>query len=100
MGRNYGFIKAEEHNTDVKAAFKMGLWTGGSCAVFGCAVIVASSLYYLGAFHQLTDYTAILDCYSITELLELNDKTEEELLIFLVEEGYIDLPDIQPLDLD
>lgn len=48
----------------------------------------------------MTDYAAVLDCYSITELLELNDKTEEELLIFLVEEGYIDLPDVQPLDLD
>lgn len=48
----------------------------------------------------MTDYTAILDCYSILELLELNDKTEEELLIFLVEEGYIDLPDIKPMDFE
>jgi hypothetical protein len=48
----------------------------------------------------LTDFAAILTCYSITELLELNDKTEEELLIFLVEEGYIRLPDVQPLEFD
>lgn len=48
----------------------------------------------------MTDYAAILDCYSLVELLELNDKTEEELLIFLVEEGYLLLPKVQPLDFD
>jgi hypothetical protein len=48
----------------------------------------------------LTDYTAILDCYSITDILELNDKTEEELLIFLHEEGYVKLPLIKPLEFD
>jgi hypothetical protein len=48
----------------------------------------------------LTDFAAILTVYSLTELLELNDKTEEELLIFLVEEGYFTLPDIQPLEFD
>jgi hypothetical protein len=48
----------------------------------------------------LTDYAAILSCYSITELLELNDKSEEELLIFLVEEGYLSLPEVTPLEFD
>ena len=48
----------------------------------------------------MTDYTAILDCYSLEEILELNDITLEECLIFLVQEKYIELPEIQPLDLD
>lgn len=48
----------------------------------------------------ITDYAAILDVYSIEELLELNDLTTEELLIFLITEKFIDLPEIQPLDLD
>lgn len=51
MGRNFSVQKADEHDTDVKSAFKMGFWTGGSLATFGCAVIVAGTLFYLGAFH-------------------------------------------------
>jgi len=34
------------------------------------------------------------------EILELNDKTEEECLEFLVEEGFIELPRIKPLDFE
>lgn len=60
----------------------------------------SSSLYGWGSLPDLTDYAAILDVYSIEDLLDLNDKTTEELLIFLIEEGYIDLPAIRPLDLD
>jgi hypothetical protein len=48
----------------------------------------------------LTDYAAILDVYSIEELLELNDLTTEDLLIYLVEEGYLSLPSIKPLEFD
>lgn len=51
MVKNFGFIKAEERDADVKSAFTMGFWTGGSLAAFGCAVIVAGTLFYLGAFH-------------------------------------------------
>ena len=45
-------------------------------------------------------YLTILDTYSLEELLELNDKTTEDCLEFLVEEGYIELPEIRPLDFD
>lgn len=51
-------------------------------------------------FLKLTDYAAILDVYSIEELLELNDLTTEDLLIYLVEEGYLSLPSIKPLEFD
>ena len=48
----------------------------------------------------MTDYAAILDCYSIEDILELNDMTAEELLIYLVEEKVISLPEVTPLDLE
>lgn len=43
-------------------------------------------------------YTTILEAYTITELLELNDKTEEECLEFLVDMKFITLPEVLPLD--
>lgn len=48
----------------------------------------------------MTHYATILDVYSISDILELNDKTDEECLEFLVEEGYVSLPDIQPLEFE
>lgn len=45
-------------------------------------------------------YATILETYSLEEILELNDLTPEECLEYLVEEGYVDLPEIQPLDFD
>lgn len=51
MQRNPGLQKASEQDADVKSAYTMGFWTGSSVATFGCAVIVAGTLYYLGAFH-------------------------------------------------
>ncbi len=42
----------------------------------------------------------LLEVYTLEELLELNDKTEEECLEFLVEEKFIKLPNIKPLDFD
>jgi len=48
----------------------------------------------------LTDYSTILDVYSLEEILELNDVTPEEALIFLIEEKFIKLPSIRPLNLD
>jgi len=45
-------------------------------------------------------YAAILEVYSLEELLELNDKTEEECLEYLVDTRYIKLPNIKPLDFD
>jgi hypothetical protein len=48
----------------------------------------------------LTDYAALLDVYTLEEILELNDMTTEELLIYLVEEKIISLPEIQPIEFD
>lgn len=45
-------------------------------------------------------YTAYLETYTLEEILELNDKTEEDCLEFLVEEKFVELPRIKPLDFD
>lgn len=41
-----------------------------------------------------------LEVYTLEDILELNDKTTEDCLEFLVDEGWIDLPRIKPLDFD
>jgi len=46
----------------------------------------------------VTEFSAILDTYSLSEILELNDITEEEALDFLVTQGFLELPEIKPLD--
>lgn len=45
-------------------------------------------------------YATVLETYSLEEILELNDLTLEDCLEFLVEEGYVELPDIKPLDFE
>jgi len=45
-------------------------------------------------------YATILDTYTLEELLELNDLTMEDALKFLVEEEFIDLPEITPLEFE
>lgn len=42
----------------------------------------------------------LLDTYSLTEILELNELTEIDLLLYLVEEEYLELPEILPIDLN
>lgn len=49
---------------------------------------------------KLTIYATLLEVYTLEEILELNDKTEEDCLEFLVEEKFVDLPKIKPLDFD
>jgi len=46
------------------------------------------------------NYTAILDVYSLEDILELNDVTTEEALEFMVEEEFIKLPTIKPLEFE
>lgn len=46
------------------------------------------------------NYTAILDVYSLEDILELNDVTTEEALEFMVEEDFIKLPVIKPLEFE
>ncbi len=41
-----------------------------------------------------------LQTYTLEEIFELNDLTEEEVLLFLVEANYIKLPNPKPLDFD
>lgn len=48
----------------------------------------------------MTDYTAILEVYTLEDILELNDLTTEECLSFLVENEFINLPTIRPIDFD
>jgi len=45
-------------------------------------------------------YSTILDAYSISELLELNDKTDEDCLEYLVETRFIKLPEVLPIEFD
>lgn len=50
----------------------------------------------------MTDYTEVehlLGTYTLDEILELNEITEEELLYFLLEEKFVDIPDPRPIDL-
>lgn len=46
------------------------------------------------------NYAAVLETYSLSELLELNDVTEEDILEFLVESKILDLPELTPLEFD
>jgi len=45
----------------------------------------------------ISEYRNILDTYSLVEILEMNDLTEEDCLEFLVEEGFVELPEILPV---
>lgn len=45
-------------------------------------------------------YTAVLDVYTLEQILELNDLSTEDCLEYLVEEGYVELPRIKPLDFE
>lgn len=45
-------------------------------------------------------YSAVLDAYSLEEILELNDLTTEEALEYLVEHRLITLPEITPLEFE
>jgi hypothetical protein len=43
-------------------------------------------------------YSAILEVYDLSEIIELNDLTQEEVLEYLVENRILKLPEIQPLE--
>ena len=40
----------------------------------------------------------VMEVYTLEEILEANDVTQEEALIALVEVGLVKLPEIQPLE--
>lgn len=43
---------------------------------------------------------ALLDVYTLAEILEMNDLTEADALEFLLAQGFIELPEIRPLEFD
>ena len=45
-------------------------------------------------------YTAILNAYSLSELLEMNDLTDEDALQFMVEAKFVILPEILPVEFE
>jgi len=44
--------------------------------------------------------SALLETYTLSEILEMNDLTEEEVIEYLVRHGIIDLPEIKPLEFE
>jgi len=45
----------------------------------------------------ISEYRNILETYTLEDILEMNDLTEEDALEFLVEEGFIELPENLPV---
>lgn len=45
----------------------------------------------------LDDAEALLNTYTLEELLNYNDFTEADALVFLVEQDFLSLPDIRPM---
>ena len=43
-------------------------------------------------------YSAILEVYDLSEIIEYNDLTQEEVLEYLVEQSILKLPEVQPLE--
>lgn len=52
----------------------------------------------VGCLSLRMNYEYLLDTYSMEEILELNERTEEEALEFMVEQGFLSLPSILPVD--
>lgn len=48
----------------------------------------------------IQEISAYLETYDLLEILELNGLTEEDVLLFLVEQKLVKLPDYKPLDFE
>lgn len=44
--------------------------------------------------------TALLEAYSLSEILEMNDLTEEDILEYLAEHRIVKLPELRPLEFE
>lgn len=44
------------------------------------------------------DYDKVLETYPLDELFEYNDLTEAEVLEYLIEQGFLSLPEMLPVD--
>lgn len=62
--------------------------------LFGAASLRLLCVYYLD---YLSNIESLLDTYSLEEILELNDLTEADALLYLVKQGFLELPDPRPL---
>lgn len=49
---------------------------------------------------SIEEIDKILECYSLEQIIQLNDLTEAEVLLILVEEDVLKLPHILPVDLN
>lgn len=47
---------------------------------------------------KLFEAESILEIYTLEEILDFNDLTEADALIFMVKEEFVDLPEPQPLN--
>lgn len=48
----------------------------------------------------MTSLSAVLDTYSLEDILEMNDLTTEEVLEYLVRHKIITLPEVLPVEFD
>lgn len=46
-----------------------------------------------------TNYQLVLQTYTLPEILEWNDVSEDEALEYMVDKGFIKLPDPKPIDI-
>lgn len=46
-----------------------------------------------------TNYQLVLQTYTLSEILEWNDVSEDEALEYMVDKGFIKLPDPKPIDI-
>ena len=49
---------------------------------------------------NISTIEGILDVYTLEEILEFNDLSLQDALLFLVEEEFLELPDIRPLEFE
>lgn len=48
----------------------------------------------------LNQIEKVLKTYSLEEIIELNNLTEDDVLYFLIEQNFVSLPSPMPVDLD
>jgi hypothetical protein len=48
----------------------------------------------------ISNIERVLQTYSLTEILELNELTEEDVVEILLRHEYIEIPNPKPIDLD
>lgn len=48
---------------------------------------------------DLPSLEKLLECYTLEQIIQLNDLTEAEVLLILVEEDVLKLPSILPVDI-